>query len=423
MKRSQHDFSVFRAALSKMSAPSFLARLVIVGAALASVAVPVPVVAQDAAAVAPDGAPAKPLTDEQKRIDFHDNKLSPRVAKDFPGALASIQQFLDDNPGFDHWQRVQLVGRAGFLLYINTPEAKRAQVEAPSLQVIDDEIAQVKANKTLSASDRERDLRNLSTNKLMLLIEAKRGDQAGQEFDYWWPIVLRSPDWSGNWYGFARQVRHLQNKPQQAVDDLTGAFSARVGTQGVFPTDISLALTDELLAQGRGEEAASWAKLSFLMCPFREGDIQDATKAVTRALSAGELSVAKANLFAQAQTDPAAPNPLAKVPLPKLDEAPLRAVLADAKSQAPLDTRLTCLMLTGDYRGAMVLAKSQLMQDVGNQDNALEVARIFKAKDGGIARANAFLAYYGQGQGDNPIPAFLKETQAAKPGADAAPTP
>lgn len=410
MKYNCYHRSAFQVALSKISAFP-LSRLVIVGSAIALTSMPASVVAQDAPAS--NDAPAQPLSDEQKRFAFWDNTLSPRVPNDFPGALASIQRFLDANPDYDHWQRVQLVGRAGFLLYINTPPAKRSGVEAPSLQVIDEEISRVKADTTLSDADRERDLKDLSLNKLLLLLAAKRGEAAAQVFDPLWPIVVSSPDYAGNWYGYLRQVRHLQNKPQQAVDDLTGALYARVVWQGVFPTDITLALTDELLVQGRSEEALSWAKLNFLMCPFREGDLQEATKAVARALSASELSVAKANLFAQAQTDAAAPNPLAKVPLPKLDEAPLRAVLADAGAQVPLNTRLTCLMLTGDYRGAMLLARSQLMKDVGNQDNALEVARIFKAKDGSILRANQFLAYYQTGQGDNPIPAFLKETETA----------
>ena len=133
--------------------------------------------------------------------------------------------------------------------------------------------------------------------------------------------------------------------------------------------------------------------------------------------------MAKANLFAQAQTDPATLNPLDGVPLPQLDMAPPRAQLADPNAKLSPVVRLTCLLMVGDYRGAMVLARSRLVVDVGNHDNALQVARVFKAKDADIARANQFLAYYQAGQGDNPLPAFLKETQAGGTGGDVAAMP
>lgn len=352
------------------------------------------------------------MTDEQKRIDFLDNRLSPKVAQDFPGALALVQKFLDANPGYDHWQRVQLLGRAGFLLYINTPDAKRAAIAAPSLQVIDDELRQVEADKTATPDDRARDIKDLSHNKIMILLEAKRTAEAAKILDQFWPLVLRSTDYTGGWCWHWRQVHNGQGQPGQAVDGLIKAFNGRVLWRDIFPSEIALSINDELLSQDKSDDALSWAKLDFMLCPFREGDIADATKAVTRSLSAGELSVAKANSFALAQTDAAAPNPLDKVPLPRLDTKAIRAQLADPDAKMSTDTRLTCLLLVGDFRGAMVLAKSRLVADVGNQDNALEVARVFKAKDGDIARANGFLAYYQQGQGENPIPAFLKETQA-----------
>ena len=108
---------------------------------------------------------------------------------------------------------------------------------------------------------------------------------------------------------------------------------------------------------------------------------------MNRCLTANELTLAKANQFAAAQTDPAAPNPLDKVPVPQLDATAIRARLADPNSKSPFESRLVALLAVGDYRGAMILAKSELVGDVTNQDKALQVARVFKAKDGDLARA------------------------------------
>lgn len=381
----------------------------------------VPVLAQDApasqTAVAPDGAPAKPMSDQEKRIDFLDKQLAPHVAKDFPGALASVHQFLEANPNIDPWERVFLTSAAGISLYFNTPAVKRAAIADSALGLLDEGLKEVEAAKYADPNIRARDIREYAEHKLQILIAEKRTPEAAQVLDHYWPLMKSSSDlfstmqWCRHWC----DIRDQQGQQQQATQGLVTLLEQLLPQRDQFPWDVSLVLSEECLRQGKDDEALSWAKVTFMMCSFDDWGIGQATPAVTKCLTANELSVAKANAFAKAnaQVDPSAPNPLDAVPLPKFSTEAIKAQLADAHADLSPKTRISRLLTIGDYRGAMLLARSQLVADVGNQDNAREVARVFKAKDAGMARANGFLAFYQQGQGENPVPAFLKETEAA----------
>ncbi len=380
----------------------------------------VPVLAQDTPAprtevTAPENAPVKPMTDEQKRLDFLDKRLAPKVATDFPGALASVGEFLEANPNLDPWQRVLVISNSGTSLYFNTPEARRKAVADSAIGVLDEGLKEVEAAKNPDPSVRARDIKEYSDHKIQILIAEKRTLEAAKVLDACWPSMGSSTDlfstmqWCRHWC----DVRDQQNQPQQATDGLIKLLEQLLPQRDQFPWDVSLVLSDEFLRQGKDDEALSWAKTTFTLCSFDEWAIGQATPAVTHCLSAHELSVAKANAFAKAQVDPSAPNPLDAVSMPKFSTDAVKAQLADAHADLSPRTRISRLLIVGDYRGAMLLARSQLVADVSNQDNAREVARVFKAKDGDIARANQFLAFYQQGQGENPVPAFLKETEAA----------
>ena len=360
------------------------------------------------------------MTSAEKRDDFLNNKLAPRVPQDFEGALASVDQFLDDNPNLDNWDKVRLVSRAGYLLYFSTPEAKRTAVAAASLQFLDDKIQTIKTRDSGDPGWQSWQLRELLDNKVKILLAEKRAPEAVKVLEQWQMLPPSFDSAMGDsfrWGEHWRAAQNQQKQPDQAVSGLIKAFEDGLLRRPVFAQGFTTNIVAELLAQGKTEEALSWAKLEFLLSPFDEGAIRDATKDVTSSLSAGELSLAKVNLFATAQTDAAAPNPLDKVKLPQFDATAIRAQLANPNDKSPFEVRLTALLAVGDTRSAMLLAKSQLIGDVTNQDTALQVARVFKAKDGDLVRANQFLAYYQLGQGDNPIPAFLKETETAAPAA------
>lgn len=378
--------------------------VVVLGTALA---VPRPVRAQ-----AQDAAPA--MTSAEKRDDFLNNKLAPRVPQDFEGALASVSQFMEANPNLDNWDKTRLVSTAGYLLYFSTPAAKRAAVAAPALQFLDDQIQIVKTRDHGDPGWESWELRQLLDSKVKILLAEKRAPEAVKVLEQWQTLPSSFDSAMGDsllWGEHWRAAQNQQKQPDQAVSGLVKDFERRVLGSTTFTAGTTSNLITELLAQDKTGEALSWAKLAFTLCRFDEGSIRDATKDVDRCLSAGELTLAKVNQFAAAQTDAAAPNPLDKVPLPKFDTTAIRAQLADPNDKSPFEGRLIEWLAIGDYRNAMLIAKSQLVGDVTNQDTALQVARVFKAKDGDIVRANQFLAYYQTGQGDNPIPAFLKETE------------
>ena len=371
-------------------------------------------------ALAQDGA-AAPMNSGQKRDSFLDQQLAPQVPRDFEGALASVGEFLEANPDLDKWDQVRLISAAGYRLYFLTPAAKRSKVADSALGLLDGEIQNVKTRDNGDPDFQSWEIRELFNNKIKILLGEKRAPEAAKVLEQWRALRPSFQDdvflddsfvWGENW----RAVQHQQGQPTLAVSGLVAAFEEGLLRRRTFARGTVTNIIDELLEQGKTEEARSWAKLGFALCPFEEGAIRDATRDVARCLTAGEMSLGKANQFAAAQTDPAAPNPLDKVALPQFDKGAIRAQLADAADKSSFETRLIEALAIGDYRAAMILAKSQLVSDVTNQNTALQVARVFKAKDGDIVRANQFLAYYQVGEGDNPIPAFLKETEADAPG-------
>ena len=386
----------------------------VLGAALT---VPVPARAQD------QGAAVQSMNSGQKRDYFLDQKLAPRIPQDFEGAAASVGPFLQANPDLDKWDQIRLVSKAGYLLYFSTPEAKRAAVAAPSLQLLDDAIQTVQTRDGGDPDFQSWEIRQLLDSKVKILLAEKRAPEAIQVLQQWRTLRPSYQDdiflddsftWGENW----RAAQNQRKQPAQAVSGLVKDFEDGLLRRVTFASGTTSSLINELIAQDKTGEALSWAKLEFSLCRFDEEAIRDATKDVNRCLSAGELTLAKVNQFAAAQTDPAAPNPLDKVPLPQFDTTEVRAQLANPNDKSPFEMRLNQWLAVGDYRNAMLLAKSQLVSDVTNQNTALQVARVFKAKDGDLVRANQFLAYYQMGQGDNPIPAFLKETEAAAAAAD-----
>ncbi len=72
------------------------------------------------------------------------------------------------------------------------------------------------------------------------------------------------------------------------------------------------------------------------------------------------------------------------------------------------------LLLTGQPREAMLQARRTLVGDPTNDRGLREAALVFKVVDGDVARANAFLSFYQTNRGQNPMTAFLKETETQK---------
>lgn len=174
-------------------------------------------------------------------------------------------------------------------------------------------------------------------------------------------------------------------------------------------------LMKELSAAGRPEEALSWGKLYFEESAFDQVAIARAVKALS-VVWGQQDELAKVRAFAQAQGDAQGiANPLVEVALPKLPLDATKAELEKRQAQrrmgpwsGQVPPLITLHIALGQWREAMRLAQSLVVDDPGDTQGPQQVARVFKAKDGSVARANAFLGYL-QGKAPNPVPAFMKE--------------
>lgn len=188
-------------------------------------------------------------------------------------------------------------------------------------------------------------------------------------------------------------------------------------------------LLKRLQKQKRSAEALSWGKLAYRLAAFDKKEIENATRLLNGLWAEQENFPAIAQ-FTKAQTDAAIPNPLSKVTAPEIPPAAresLKKKIADLEGRQVIDfgpqkareiVSLRLLLSTSeDLREAMNVAYQLLKTRPDLQDGSLQICRVFKAADGNLIRANNFLSYL-EGNGENPVPAFLKET--AQPGTPAA---
>ena len=175
----------------------------------------------------------------------------------------------------------------------------------------------------------------------------------------------------------------------------------------------------ELLSQsGNTDEALQWGKLYFGQVPFKS----DATQRAMQSLSAvwvrsGEMAKVRSFAAAQSSVDKAldaTSNPLAQVELPDLSgtgAAKSELELLRTQTWRGATDRITLEIALGQWRAALDDALGMMVEDAASPAGPQQVARVLKAHDGSLARANAFLAYL-QGKGENPIPAFQQELAA-----------
>lgn len=178
-------------------------------------------------------------------------------------------------------------------------------------------------------------------------------------------------------------------------------------------------LISDLAQEGRDKEALSWGKLYFAEAAFDQNTIQNASKTLSGVWAKGD-DLAQVRAFAAAQAegnDPRA-NPLTGVAFPAFETTEALVALKDLKTlqhNGPWRGRvapiITLEIALGQWRAAMKDAQGLILEDPGAPDGPQQVARVFKAKDGSVARANAFLSYL-LNKAPNPVPAFLQEADA-----------
>lgn len=221
------------------------------------------------------------------------------------------------------------------------------------------------------------------------------------------------------------QALQKQKQPAEALELLTSTLSeapALLDPSYQVASDWSSgwlypALVDGLIESKQFESAAGWARLGFAQSNFDKDAIERATSVVGRIWAAQDDFVS-ARAFGAAQSDAARPNPLSKVSLPVLSTPLLESELkrlqeAQAKGydRERVPQVVTMLIGLGRYRPAMVEARGLLSKFPTAPEGVQQVARVFKAADLSLVRANQFIAYL-DGKGENPLPAFMQEPDA-----------
>ncbi len=224
-----------------------------------------------------------------------------------------------------------------------------------------------------------------------------------------WPQVkidILDPVMTGVIGESVRTLRALQ-KPDEAVTLLHEALATAPPLANWM--SYYTMMIETLHDAKREGEAMAWAALFFRVSPFQEADLQRATVQVTNGwLKAGEVD--KPTAFALAQSQPEAPNPLQEVPTPALPDAVRLALAARVKQEkAATPARISMQIVLGQTREAMLDARELLLKNPKSAASVREVARVFKATDGDVARANAALLFYRDGEGADPLKTFFAE--------------
>jgi hypothetical protein len=281
-------------------------------------------------------------------------------------------------------------------------------------------------------------------NKAKALVALKRFDEAGKLLLDHHAMLLEAAN-DGNQYGryATRLILQAQMALLEAQDKKPEATASLAQFLFENPRFITIEgregdrddggwmmreLLKRLQAEKRHGEALSWGKLAYRLSAFDKKEIENATRLLNGIWAEQENFPAIAQ-FNKAQTDATAPNALAKAPVPEVPAAvreSLKKKLADLEGQqvvnyGPQKARdiVTLHLLFGmpdDLREAMNAAYQLLKKRPEIQDGSLQICRVFKAADCNLIRANNFLSYL-EGQGENPVPAFLEEMQKKTSGA------
>lgn len=366
-----------------------------------------PVCAQNA--TAPD---AKPLTDIQKR-DLFVREFAAKAKSEAAAAVADGRAFLAAHPQLPPWERLVVYERMGHHLYFGGP--KNA---ALALEVLDEGLREY---------PRTEQRLLLAAKKAEVLVAEERLSEAQTMLQELWPVALKGDRrWIHELFSPYATLLRKQKKYDDLAALLIGLIEARPEVLHWFQTEndrrwywqhrfvpnYAHLLVDALLAAERPDEALRWAKLTYLFSEFRDDHLGQATALLGRAWMSQEMSRVKLEAFVKAQSDPQATNPLREVTTPKWD----KTVLSDRLAHARLEggERLTLLLLRGDeadWREAMLQARRLVLEDPTGEkgrQGAREVARVFKARDLHLVRANQFLEFFRTGEGQNPIAAFLQ---------------
>ncbi len=202
------------------------------------------------------------------------------------------------------------------------------------------------------------------------------------------------------------------------------------------------ALVAELLSQGKTKEALSWAKLRWMETSFEDQKVQSAAVLLSQvwekadepkaplgslqSLLATPKGAAAPDVIAT--PDNAALNELSAMALPVTDAQELKARFKGLSSRSgqwshaqKTHQRINLLILAGEWGHAMSEAGQLWMDRPTTLLGIQEIARVYKAHDLNLTRANAFLNWIETNQGPNPLEQFFAENPAVEYDARAVP--
>lgn len=394
-----------------------LLRLALIGASPVVVCAGVVLCASSAQA-----QPAQaPLTDDQRRADdqkrdeFLKRQVDPVLYTDEAGILSAARTFLTDNSNLHPEERLSLYREVGARLFDANSQnigPKQLDNDKALLSFLDEGVQVSSGVEGYQARDRLL-LQRLGVG---VLLRQNQLSSAQERVQSAWSGALSGDDFL-SWVNFQRALLVGQGKEKQVVPMILGALQGRLQGRHQFDPSLCLLMAQALREQGQSAKSLSWGKLAFLLCPFYDGETSQAAQTLAGTWTY-DLTPDKIKAFVAAQSDLTSPNPLDGVVLPVFDDKfqeLLKTATAAAKAGGDSKAVISLLILQGDYRGAMLQARSRLAGDMGSEDSVREVARVFKAKDGRLVRANGFVSFYGSGQGQNPLPAFFQEPDGAAP--------
>jgi hypothetical protein len=262
------------------------------------------------------------------------------------------------------------------------------------------------------------DKTRLMVAKANVLIE-EDSDAAVSYLKSIWPPKLEPGD-KWEFYLTESYVRALRAGGQHdaIVELVTPMWMDKLRTM-YYPSRITDDLTGALAAQGKVDAALGYAKMGWMLASFDKAPMDYTSQVLVKTWVSKETGRADIEAFAKAQTDAMAANPLKDVATPFISEEEMRAQLrrpGDVKNDD--HQRITIFISAGKWREAMLAARALSRKSPGSTKGVLQACRIFKAYDLNLVRANAFLEWMKNPEGDNPVDAFLEEHPSTLEGAD-----
>lgn len=159
---------------------------------------------------------------------------------------------------------------------------------------------------------------------------------------------------------------------------------------------------DAHVAQGDAASALSAARAAYALCDFTTQAVQDAAELVRDAFAAADRDP-DGVAFVACQMNATAPNPLVQIPMPMLTADEMQQLLAAALRNPGHAT--VAYLYAADHSQALSAALLEASEASGDALTAalLEIARVLKATDLNVVRANQLAAFANGEAVGNPL--------------------